>query len=95
MTEEMKKQEERCRKIVGAVVRRAEKVCPGSLALIGVYGSFAAGLTHPWSDLELLILINDEAGTLRGYRRIYRKVSAGLTSARDKIGGGASSAASL
>ncbi len=62
MTEEMKKQEERCRKIVDAVVRRAEKVCPGSLALIGVYGSFAAGRTHPWSDLDLLILINDEAG---------------------------------
>lgn len=62
MTEERKKQEERCRKIVGAVVRRAEITCPGSLALIGVYGSFAAGRTHPWSDLDLLILINDEAG---------------------------------
>ena len=62
MTEERKKQEERCRRIIDAVVRRAEMTCPGSLALIGVYGSFASGRTHPWSDLDLLILINDEAG---------------------------------
>ena len=62
MTEEMKKQEERCRKLVDAVVRRAERVCPGSLALIGVYGSLASGRIHPWSDLDLMILINDEAG---------------------------------
>ena len=53
---------ERNRKIIDAVVRRAEEVCPGSLALIGVYGSFVTGRTHPWSDLDLLILINDEAG---------------------------------
>ena len=62
MTEEMKTQEERNRRIIDAVVRRAEEVCPGSLALIGVYGSFVTGRTHPWSDLDLLILINDEAG---------------------------------
>ena len=62
MTEEMKKQEERCRKLVDAVVRRAETVCPGSLALIGVYGSLVTGRIHSRSDLDLLILINDEAG---------------------------------
>ena len=62
MTEERKKQEERNRRIIDAVVRRAEMTCPGSLALIGVYGSFASGRTHPWSDLDLLILVNDEAG---------------------------------
>ena len=33
-------------KIVDAIVRKAEKVCPGSLALIGVYGSVCTGDVH-------------------------------------------------
>lgn len=48
--------------IIDAVIRKAEAVCPDSLALIGVYGSAATGDTHEKSDLDLLILINDDAG---------------------------------
>ncbi len=43
-------------------MQKADRVCPGSLALIGVYGSFLSGDTHPGSDLDLLILINDDRG---------------------------------
>ena len=49
-------------KIIDAVIQKAEKVCPDSLALIGLYGSAATGDTHEKSDLDLLILINDEHG---------------------------------
>ena len=54
--------EARNEKIIRGIIRRAERVCPGSLALIGIYGSFSTGRIHPGSDLDLLILINDEAG---------------------------------
>lgn len=37
-------------------------MCPNSLALIGVYGSVATGDEHEKSDLDLMILINDENG---------------------------------
>lgn len=30
-------------KMIDAVIEKAERVCPGSLALIGVYGSVATG----------------------------------------------------
>lgn len=49
-------------KMIDAVIRKAERLCPDSLALIGVYGSCATGDTHPKSDLDLLILINDARG---------------------------------
>lgn len=49
-------------KIINAVIRKAEKICPDSLALIGVYGSVATGEDYEKSDLDLLILIEDEAG---------------------------------
>ena len=49
--------------IIEAVIRKAEQVCPNSLALIGVYGSAATGDVHEKSDLDLLILINDADGT--------------------------------
>ncbi len=49
-------------KILDAVIEKAEKVCPDSLALIGIYGSVATGETHQRSDLDLLILIRDDAG---------------------------------
>ena len=49
-------------KIIDAVIRKAERVCPDSLLLIGVYGSAATGDLHPKSDLDLLILIGDEQG---------------------------------
>ena len=49
-------------KIIQAVIDKAQKVCPGALALVGVYGSVATGDTHAKSDLDLLILIEDERG---------------------------------
>ncbi len=48
--------------IIHAIIQKAEKVCPGSLALIGVYGSVCTGDIHEKSDLDLLLLINDENG---------------------------------
>ncbi|MBQ4590735.1 MAG: nucleotidyltransferase domain-containing protein [Clostridia bacterium] len=54
--------EERNDKIIRAVIEKAERVCPGSLAMVGIYGSFMTGDIHEKSDLDLLILINDEAG---------------------------------
>lgn len=64
-------------KIVDAIVRKAEKVCPGSLALIGVYGSVCTGDVHEKSDLDLMILINDDEG---------RKLSDGFILDDRKIG---------
>ena len=49
-------------KMIDAVIEKAEKVCPGSLALIGVYGSVATGDEYAKSDLDLLILIQDGNG---------------------------------
>lgn len=58
----MRDLEKRNRKIIDAVIEKAETVCPGALALIGVYGSFLTGDIHEQSDLDLLILINDDRG---------------------------------
>lgn len=49
-------------KIINAIIQKANQVCPNALALIGIYGSVATGDTHAKSDLDLLILINDESG---------------------------------
>ena len=49
-------------KIIDAVIAKAARECPGSLLLIGVYGSVATGDLHARSDLDLLILIRDEDG---------------------------------
>lgn len=54
--------EQRNRKIIDAIIEKASDICPGSLALIAVGGSFATGDIHEKSDLDLLILINDERG---------------------------------
>lgn len=43
-------------------MKKADIVCPGALALIGIYGSFMTGDFHEKSDLDLLILINDDRG---------------------------------
>ena len=48
--------------IVDAVIKKADALCPDSLALIGVYGSVATKDEHEKSDLDLMILINDENG---------------------------------
>ena len=50
------------RKITDAIIRKAERVCPDSLALIGLYGSCATGDSYAKSDLDLLILIHDDRG---------------------------------
>ena len=50
------------KKIIDAIIQKAEKVCPNSLALIGVYGSVVTGETHSKSDLDLLIVITDDKG---------------------------------
>lgn len=50
------------KKIIDAIIKKAEVACPNSLALIGLYGSVATGDTHEKSDLDLMILINDEHG---------------------------------
>ena len=49
-------------RMVEAVRQKASVLCPDSLDLIGVYGSCATGDTHEKSDLDLLILMRDEAG---------------------------------
>lgn len=41
---------------------KAKKVCPDSLALIGIYGSVATGDAYEKSDLDLLILIENNEG---------------------------------
>ena len=49
-------------KLIHAVIEKANKVCPESLALIGIYGSAATGDAYEKSDLDLLILIENEDG---------------------------------
>ena len=49
-------------KIIDAVIAKAKKVCPDSLALIGIYGSVATGDAYEKSDLDLLILIENNEG---------------------------------
>ena len=48
--------------IIDAIIKKAEVLCPDSLALIGIYGSVATGDEHEKSDLDLMILINDKNG---------------------------------
>ncbi|MBO4368049.1 MAG: nucleotidyltransferase domain-containing protein [Clostridia bacterium] len=54
--------EYRNQKIINAVIEKEKALCPGTIALIGIYGSFLTGDIHPLSDLDLLILINDDRG---------------------------------
>lgn len=48
--------------IIRAIIKKANLICPDSLALIGIYGSYATGDVHKGSDLDLLILINNDNG---------------------------------
>lgn len=59
---ELKYLEERNQKIIEAVIKKADAVCPGALALIGINGSFMTGDFYEKSDLDLLILVNDDRG---------------------------------
>jgi len=49
-------------RIIAAIIKKAGLVCPNSLALIGIAGSFHSGDIHERSDLDLCIVINDEDG---------------------------------
>jgi len=52
--------EKRNKHIIDAVLAKIEKTCPGCVDLIGIGGSFFSGDIHEHSDLDLLIIINDE-----------------------------------
>ncbi|MDE6567023.1 MAG: nucleotidyltransferase domain-containing protein [Lachnospiraceae bacterium] len=58
----MKDLEIRNQKIIDAVIEKANRICPESLAMIGIYGSYETGDFYKKSDLDLLVLINDEKG---------------------------------
>ena len=64
-------------KIIDAIIAKAEKICPNSLALIGVYGSFATGDIYKKSDLDLLILIQDDDGWKLGTGFILNDIGVG------------------
>jgi hypothetical protein len=49
-------------RIIAAIIKKAHRVCPGSIALIGIGGSFCSGDIHERSDLDLCIVINDDDG---------------------------------
>ncbi len=49
-------------KIIQAVIEKANRICPDSLALIGVYGSVDTEDEYEKSDLDLLILIENDDG---------------------------------
>ena len=49
-------------KIIQAVIDKADKICPDSLALIGIYGSVDTEDEYDRSDLDLLILIDNDEG---------------------------------
>lgn len=49
-------------KLIHAIIQKAQAVCPDALALIGVYGSALTGDMHEKSDLDLLLLIQNDSG---------------------------------
>ena len=73
----MNSMDSRNRKIIDAVLRKEQAVCPGAVALIGIYGSFMTGDVHPLSDLDLLILINDDRGWQLGKAFIQEDLGVG------------------
>jgi len=58
----IKQLKDRNDRIIAAIIKKASLVCPDSLALIGIAGSFHSGDIHERSDLDLCIVINDEDG---------------------------------
>ena len=63
--------------IIDAIIKKAEIVCPNSLAAIGIYGSVATGDEYEKSDLDLLILINDDDGFKLGTGFILDDIAVG------------------
>lgn len=59
LIEELQKRNAR---IIDAILKKAQVVCPNSIALIGIGGSFCHGDIHERSDLDLCIVINDPDG---------------------------------
>lgn len=59
---QIKQLKDRNDRIIAAIIKKAGIVCPNSLALIGIAGSFHSGDIHERSDLDLCIVINDEDG---------------------------------
>lgn len=55
-----KKLDERNDRIIKAIIKKAENVCQGAIALIGIAGSFHSGDIYKQSDLDLCIVINDD-----------------------------------
>lgn len=53
---------QRNQRIIQAVKAKAGLVCPDAVDLIAIVGSFASGEYHEKSDLDLLIVINQESG---------------------------------
>lgn len=49
-------------RIIEAVLSKAERECPGALDMVAVYGSSGTEDEYEKSDLDLMILINDERG---------------------------------
>ena len=74
---QMNEPENRNRKIIDTIIRKEQAVCPGAVALIGIYGSFQTGDIHPLSDLDLLILINDDRGWQLGKAFIQEDLGVG------------------
>ena len=58
----IKKLQDRNHRIIAAIIKKAGMICPDSVALIGIAGSFHSGDIHERSDLDLCIVINDENG---------------------------------
>lgn len=73
----MKDLETRNQKIINAIIEKANRACPESLALIGIYGSFETGDFYERSDLDLLVLINDEKGWQLGCTFIQEDLEVG------------------
>ena len=69
--------ENRNEKIIRAILKKEQALCPGCIALIGIYGSFLTGDVHPLSDLDLLILINDDRGWQLGTAFIQEDLGVG------------------
>lgn len=58
----IKQLKDRNDRIIAAIIKKARLVCPDSIALIGIAGSFHSGDIHEKSDLDLCIVINDDDG---------------------------------
>lgn len=50
------------KRIIDAILEKEKQECPGTLDLLGIYGSVSTGDVHEHSDLDLLVLINDSKG---------------------------------